>query len=43
MDAPVRTLGSAEVPAIGLNSILEKATLPNVEMVEEVIGEVLGF
>jgi len=43
LDAPVRTLGSAEVPAIGLNSILEKATLPNVEMVEEVIGEVLGF
>ncbi len=43
LDAPVRTLGSADVPAIGLNSILEKATLPNVGMVERVIGEVLGF
>jgi len=43
LDAPVRTLGSAEVPAIGLNSVLEVATLPNVAGVEKVIGEILEY
>lgn len=43
LDAPVRTIGAANVPAIGLNSVLEGATLPNREKVAAVVGEVLKF
>ncbi len=43
LDAPVRTLGSVNTPAIPLNSDLEAAFLPSAEKVGIVIGEVLGY
>lgn len=43
LDAPVMTMGSEEVPAIPLNSVLESTMLPNVDKVREKIEEVLGF
>jgi len=43
LDAPVKVIGSANTPAIPLNSILEKAYLPNAEKVAVAIGELLGW
>lgn len=43
LDAPVKTIGAKNVPAIALNSGLEKAVLPNVEMVAEAIRELLEY
>jgi 2-oxoisovalerate dehydrogenase E1 component len=43
LDAPVRTLGSEDTPAIPLNSVLEAAALPNASKVENVIEEILNF
>ncbi len=43
LDAPVRTLGSAEVPAIGLNAGLERAVLPGVEKVVAALEELLNW
>ncbi|MCD6068258.1 MAG: tungsten formylmethanofuran dehydrogenase [Bacteroidetes bacterium] len=43
LDGPVRVLGAENMPAIALNSTLEKAMLPNAEKVEKVLGEVLGY
>lgn len=43
LDAPVKIIGSANVPAIPLNENLEKALLPNVKKVAEAIGELLDF
>ncbi len=43
LDAPVRTLGSAEVPAIGLNAGLEKAVLPSADKVAAVLEELLAW
>ena len=34
LDAPVKVIGSENLPAIPLNSILEKTMLPNAEKVE---------
>jgi 2-oxoisovalerate dehydrogenase E1 component len=43
LDAPVRVIGSENLPAIPLNSILEKTMLPNAEKVEMAIQSLLDF
>lgn len=43
LDAPVRTLGSMEVPAIPLNETLEAAVLPNAEKVVAACQELLDY
>ena len=43
LDAPVQTIGAKDVPAIPLNSNLEKAILPNVDLVSEAIGKLLNY
>ncbi len=43
LDAPVMTLGAANLPAIALNVDLEKAMLPTAEKVETVIGDLLNY
>ncbi|HRH69347.1 MAG TPA: thiamine pyrophosphate-dependent enzyme [Flavobacteriales bacterium] len=43
LDAPVRTHGSIDMPAIPLNSTLEAAMIPSAEKVAGVIGELLDY
>ncbi len=43
LDAPVRTLGSANMPAIPLNSILEQEMIPSIEKVSVAIGDLLAW
>ncbi len=43
LDAPVRTLGAANLPAIPLNVELEKQMLPSAEKVGVVLGELLKW
>jgi 2-oxoisovalerate dehydrogenase E1 component len=43
LDAPVRTLGSVDMPAIPLNSTLEAAMIPSGEKVGVALGGVLGY
>ncbi len=43
LDAPVATLGALNLPAVPLNSGLERAMLPNVEKVAAVIEELLNY
>lgn len=43
LDAPVRCLGSMEVPAIPLNETLESAVLPNAEKVIAAVRALLEF
>ena len=43
LDAPVQMIGAKPLPAVGLSVILEKAMLPNMEMVAERIGELLNY
>jgi 2-oxoisovalerate dehydrogenase E1 component len=43
LDAPVQTLGAADVPCIPMNVILEQAILPNEEKVRVAIGELIGL
>ncbi|MEM1220086.1 MAG: transketolase C-terminal domain-containing protein, partial [Bacteroidota bacterium] len=43
LDAPVRTLGSANLPAIPLNSILEATMIPSAEKVQVAIEELLAY
>lgn len=43
LDAPVWTLGAANLPAIPLNVELEKMMLPNASKVEKALGELLGY
>jgi 2-oxoisovalerate dehydrogenase E1 component len=43
LDAPVMTLGSENLPAIPLNSVLEQTMLPNAEKVREKIEELLLY
>jgi len=43
LDAPVRTLGAENVPAIPLNSVLEKTMLPSAEKVEAAIKDLLAY
>ena len=43
LDAPVRVIGSENLPAIPLNSTLEAAMIPNAEKVGKVMKELLGY
>jgi 2-oxoisovalerate dehydrogenase E1 component len=43
LDAPVKTLGALNLPAVPMNTILEAAMLPTQEKVEIAIGELLAF
>jgi 2-oxoisovalerate dehydrogenase E1 component len=43
LDAPVFTLGAANLPAIALNVELEKQMLPNAAKVAVALGELLGY
>jgi 2-oxoisovalerate dehydrogenase E1 component len=43
LDAPVRTLGSVNMPAIPLNSLLETTMLPNAERVIKVVEGLLEY
>ncbi len=43
LDAPVEVIGSENLPAIPLNSILEATMLPNATKVAKVIGELLAY
>ncbi|HEY1040877.1 MAG TPA: thiamine pyrophosphate-dependent enzyme [Bacteroidia bacterium] len=43
LDAPVKVLGAENMPAIALNSTLEKAMLPNVEKTEAAIEELMKY
>ncbi|REJ85204.1 MAG: tungsten formylmethanofuran dehydrogenase [Bacteroidetes bacterium] len=43
LDAPVKVIGSENLPAIPLNSTLEATMVPNAQKVSDVISEVLGF
>ena len=41
LDAPVKTIGAKPLPAVALNMGLEKAMLPNAEIVAEAINDLL--
>ena len=43
LDAPVFSIGSEDLPAIPLNSILEKTMLPNVQKINKKIIEIFNF
>lgn len=43
LDAPVRTLGSVDMPAIPLNSTLEAAMIPSAEKVREALERLLSY
>jgi 2-oxoisovalerate dehydrogenase E1 component len=43
LDAPVKVIGSENLPAIPLNAILEATMLPNAVKVEAAIAELLNF
>ena len=43
LDAPVKTLGAKDLPAVPLNSGLERAMLPNAEMVKQIMAELLTW
>jgi 2-oxoisovalerate dehydrogenase E1 component len=43
LDAPVEVIGSENLPAIPLNSVLEATMLPNAVKVGEVIGNLLNY
>jgi len=43
LDAPVRTIGSANMPAIPLNATLERTMIPSIAKVAEAIGALLAY
>ncbi|MEO1624401.1 MAG: thiamine pyrophosphate-dependent enzyme [Bacteroidota bacterium] len=43
LDAPVRTIGSEDMPAIPLNSVLEQTMIPSIEKVQAAIGDLLAY
>lgn len=43
MDAPVKVIGSADVPAVPLNKDMEQVMLPTVKKLETAISELLEF
>jgi 2-oxoisovalerate dehydrogenase E1 component len=43
LDAPVWTLGAANLPAVPLNVELEKMMLPNAEKVSAGLADLLGY
>lgn len=42
LDAPIRTMGSLDVPAVPLNARMEAVMLPNADKVEVVLREMLA-
>jgi len=43
LDAPVRTIGAENMPAVPLNSTLEQAMIPSMEKVAKAMGELLTW
>ena len=43
LDAPVKTLGAMDLPAVPMNVVLEAAMLPTQEKVEKALGELLAY
>jgi len=43
LDAPVRTIGAENMPAIPLNELLEKTMIPSIEKVEVAMRELLAY
>ena len=43
LDAPVQVIGSENLPAIPLNSILEERMIPNAEKVKKAMEKLLGY
>ena len=43
LDAPVQVIGSENLPAIPLNSVLEERMIPNAEKVKKAMEKVLGY
>ena len=43
LDAPVQVIGSENLPAIPLNSILEETMVPNAEKVKKAMERVLNY
>ena len=43
LDAPVKTIGAADLPAVPLNTNLEQAMLPTTGKVSEAMGELLRY
>ena len=43
LDAPVKVIGSENMPAIPLNSTLEQTMIPNADKVSEAIGAMLSY
>ena len=43
LDAPVRTLGAVDTPAIPLNQVLEKTMLPSIDKVRVAIEDLLAY
>ena len=43
LDAPVRTIGAENIPAIPLNEVLEKTMLPNSKKVSDAVKNILSY
>jgi 2-oxoisovalerate dehydrogenase E1 component len=43
LDAPVRTLGAENMPAVPLNTVLEQRMIPSIEKVGKAMAEMLQF
>jgi len=43
LDAPVRTLGAANMPAVPLNSVLEQEMIPSIEKVAAAMADLLRY
>ncbi len=43
LDAPVRTIGAVNMPAIPLNEVLERTMVPSIEKVGEALGALLEY
>jgi 2-oxoisovalerate dehydrogenase E1 component len=43
LDAPVRSIGAVDMPAVPLNSTLEAAMIPSAEKVATALGELLAY
>ncbi len=43
LDAPVRTIGAENMPAVPLNTVLEQRMIPSIEKVAKAIGELLNW
>lgn len=43
LDAPVKSMGSANLPAVPLNTILEQEMIPNADKLSKLITEILNY